>query len=116
MKAELAEKESEYEGRISRLTSKHSSELTDIKYQLQDSEQKKSEQAKELSKLQSKLTEHLQLQEHITTLRSQNEVLEHKIKTLIDDKERLQEETLSVSNLMVKEKERYCGIMLLYRR
>lgn len=104
MKAEIEEKKLENEEKTSRLTSKHSSEINEIKYQLQDSDNKKCELEKEVTKLQAKLTEQQhskELQERITVLRSQADSADQKVKALTEENERLQEESISVSTLLL---------------
>ncbi|CAL1542564.1 unnamed protein product [Lymnaea stagnalis] len=103
LKAEVAENEDTR----AQLTSKYSTELNGIKYQLQESETKRSDLAEEIKRLQTKLTEQLnskELKEQIATLQSQLETSENKIKALEDDNERLQEESTSqinrIDNLM----------------
>ncbi|BFZ07324.1 hypothetical protein BsWGS_10363 [Bradybaena similaris] len=101
LKAEIEEKKLENEEKTSRLMSKHSSELNEIKYQLQDSDNKKCELEKEVTKLQAKLTEQQhskELQERITVLRSQADGADQKVKALTEENERLQEESVSQSN------------------
>lgn len=100
LKAELEKKETENEELLSRMTSKHASELKEFQYQLMENETKRSEQALEIQKLQAKLTEQLnakELQEQLTLAKGQIEIDESKIKSLIEENEKLTEESIAVS-------------------
>lgn len=100
LKAELEKKESEFESEKSRMTSKNTSEVNELKYQLTESETKKKDLGEEIERLKMKVAEQLnskELQEHISTLRQQLDLSEQKVKTIQDDNERLQEESNSVS-------------------
>ncbi|KAI8784639.1 serine/threonine-protein kinase MRCK alpha [Biomphalaria glabrata] len=101
LKAELEKKETENEELLSRMTSKHASELKEFQYQLMENETKRSEQALEIQKLQAKLTEQLnakELQEQLTLAKGQIEIDESKIKSLIEENEKLTEESIAQNN------------------
>ncbi|XP_035826923.1 serine/threonine-protein kinase MRCK alpha isoform X4 [Aplysia californica] len=101
LKAEIEKKESEHEDRVSRLSSKHGCELNEVKFQLKDTETKRSDLADEVARMQAKLTEQQnskELQEQISTLQQQIETSDHKVKALTEDNERMQEESSSQSN------------------
>ncbi|KAH9523079.1 Serine/threonine-protein kinase MRCK alpha, partial [Bulinus truncatus] len=101
LKAELEKKETENEEVVSRLTSKHATELKELQFQMQENETKRSELAEEILKLQSKLTEQLnakELQEQLMQWKEQNENAENKIKALVEENEKLSEESVSQNN------------------
>jgi len=101
LKAEIEKNESEHEDSVSRLSSRHASELSEARFQLKESETKRQDLSEEVTRLQAKVTEQLNnevLVEQVTRLQSQVESSDHRVSTLTEENQRLQEESNSQCN------------------
>ena len=103
LKADIEKKESEHEDVVARTSSKHASELSEIRYQLQDSETKRTDLSSEVKRLQARLSEQQQcsqdLQDQLSAnSKSQQDAQDSRMKDALEENERLQEELSSVSS------------------
>ncbi|GFO48655.1 serine/threonine-protein kinase mrck alpha [Plakobranchus ocellatus] len=103
LKADIEKKESEHEDILAKTTSKYASELSEVRYQLQDNETKRMDLSGEVKRLQAKLSEQQQhsqdLQEQLSAFsRSQLDAQDGRMKAAMEENERLQEELSSQSN------------------
>ncbi|KAK3713298.1 hypothetical protein RRG08_043878 [Elysia crispata] len=112
LKADIEKKESEHEDVVARTSSKHASELSEIRYQLQDSETKRTDLSSEVKRLQARLSEQQQcsqdLQDQLSAnSKSQQDAQDSRMKDALEENERLQEELSSQSNridILVRER------------
>ncbi|XP_059170466.1 serine/threonine-protein kinase MRCK alpha-like isoform X3 [Physella acuta] len=101
LKGEIENKKRENDETVTQLHSKYTSELNNLKYSLKESETKRSDLTDEIKRLQGKLTEQVkskELHENIAVLQSQVDLAEAKIKALLEENERLLEESNSQTN------------------
>lgn len=90
------------ESEISRMTSKHSQDIGELRFQLQDAEAKRSDLIAELDRLRVQLVKQTaahDLNDQINQLQAHVDSANRKIKDLQDENERLQEENQSVCTI-----------------
>ena len=101
LKTEVDRKELELSETVSRLTSKHQNETSDLKYLLQESDLSKKELQNELNVYKSKLSGDEdsvdELQNKLSQMKLRCEQAERKCSDLIEENERLSEDMSSVS-------------------
>ncbi|XP_046364774.1 serine/threonine-protein kinase MRCK alpha-like isoform X1 [Haliotis rufescens] len=100
LKAEVERKDVEREEELARASSKYSTELSDIKYHLKESEAKRSELQHDMTSLKSKVSPQLvdDLKEQLHKSKQRAEMHEQRSKAFSNEVERLKDEVHSYQN------------------